>query len=57
NDVVVAKNAVVKDSILLPGVIVEDGARVYKAIVNEIYVIEKSEVINEVQQEIILISE
>ncbi len=57
NDVMIAKNAVVKDSILLPGVIVEDGARVYKAIVNENYVIEKSEVINEEQQEIILISE
>ncbi len=55
-EILVGQDAIVEDSILFPGVKVGAGARVYKAIVTEDYVIEPGEVIGDPDSdEIILI--
>lgn len=54
-EIFVAKGAVVEDSILFPGVKVGEGARVYKAIVTEDYVIQPGEVIGDPDKDEILL--
>jgi len=55
SNVFVGKGAKVVDSVLMPGVLIEEGAEVYRAIVDEDCVVHSKEKINKGQKEVALV--
>lgn len=56
NEVVVAEGAVVRNSVLMPGARIRVGAKVYNAIVGPEAIVAHSEVVNEKQEGIVLVT-
>lgn len=56
NETLIEEDAVVIDSVIMPGAIIKRGAHVNKAIVGDGTIIEENEVINEQGQEVVLVT-